>query len=638
MSVPPAPTSRLLNWFAAPVGVIMLFVLATSSCILGLVIWKAVDAQNIELTRSEVDTRNLVHSLVQHAVNTIQAVDVALDDIAESLKYRDPPPDLFHLHLMATVRKLPQLRELEVLDADGNWKYSSLPEKPQYNNSDRDYFIYHRDNSDPSIRINQPLVSRLTGRPTVILSKRITDQDGSFAGVLLADIDSAYFNDFYDAIRLGRNGGITLLRTDGIVLAHRPMEDVGRDLSNSSLVRVQLKQNSIGYFKEKSPFDGVMKYFGYERVPQYPIVIVVALSADELFANWRGELRSDLVVAAGLICAIVLMAALLVSQSRVRMKMETNLREREKRYRLLADNIADIILLFDRDGAILFASQSVHPLLGMSAESLVGRSCFDLIHRDDVGVVRAASEQLVDRMTSKTVIFRTCRQDGSIIWLESNLKIASAADSAGEIQVVSVLRDVTQRKLMEDELTALNTRLAQLATTDGLTGLSNRRTFDGFLRREYARHEQISVLLFDIDNFKGFNDTLGHQAGDKCLVDVAKILADVTQGTGGLSARYGGEEFIIVLPGVPEEHARRIADAVRLMIRSLQIVNPAAKSGYVSVSVGIASKLKTTLNELNLVGEADLALYEAKRRGRDQCVSGSSLKSEYREAALAPYT
>ena len=81
---------------------------------------------------------------------------------------------------------------------------------------------------------------------------------------------------------------------------------------------------------------------------------------------------------------------------------------------------------------------------------------------------------------------------------------------------------------MEDELTQLNRRLTQLAATDGLTGLTNRRTFDGFLRREYEACDEISVLLFDIDNFKGYNDTYGHQAGDRCLQAVAKVIGDAT--------------------------------------------------------------------------------------------------------------
>src|SRR4029450_12171411 len=122
-------------------------------------------------------------------------------------------------------------------------------------------------------------------------------------------------------------------------------------------------------------------------------------------------------------------------------------------------------------------------------------------------------------------------------------KPASEPSARARTEFLCVIRDVTERKRMEDELTQLNRRLTQLAATDGLTGLTNRRTFDGFLRREYEACEDIALLLFDIDNFKGYNDTCGHQAGDRCLQAVAQAIGDATANTSGLSARYGGEEF-----------------------------------------------------------------------------------------------
>src|SRR6202012_1568732 len=106
------------------------------------------------------------------------------------------------------------------------------------------------------------------------------------------------------------------------------------------------------------------------------------------------------------------------------------------------------------------------------------------------------------------------------------------------------------------------------------------------LRRQYAVHEVISVLLLDIDNFKGYNDTHGHQAGDECLKAVAKVIADATANTPGMSARYGGEGFVIVLPNATEDEAMRVAEAVRLTVRALGIPHSAANRGYVTVSVG----------------------------------------------------
>ena len=210
-------------------------------------------------------------------------------------------------------------------------------------------------------------------------------------------------------------------------------------------------------------------------------------------------------------------------------------------------------------------SQSVEPVLGLRPEDLLGKSCFDMIHPEDRESVRSATARLSGIDTVSTVVFRTWRADGTLAWVESKFKLAAQPNDPAQTEFLCVIRDVTERKRMEDELTQLNRRLTQLAATDGLTGLTNRRTFDGFLRREYESCDEIAVLLFDIDNFKGYNDTYGHQAGDRCLQAVAKAIGDATSNTSGLSARYGGEEFAVVLPNTtgrrrPEGRRRHSAD------------------------------------------------------------------------------
>jgi len=625
-------TSTSLGRHVAPTVIVAFFALAMSACVLGVVIWKAVDAEATTLERGQTATQNLAHSLAEHASHTIQAADISMTGIVEFLKYLTPVPERFNRCLSNIADALPQIREIGVLGPDGAWRYSSLSELPTYNNSDRDYFIYHRDTLGPALRISAPLQSRLTGRTTIVLSKRISKQDGSFGGVLVAAIDSDYFNSFYNRFQLGNGGAISLIRSDGIVLIRWPSSNVGADLSKAELFARQLKLSSVGYYKTTSPFDGVIKYIGYEEASQYPLVITVARSESELLASWWKALRTDALVGAVLLCLIVLLAALLSSQFRFRLKTERALRERETRYRLLADNIADIVILLDGRGMLLYVSPSVEPVLGLRGNDLIGKSCLDLVHCDDRERVLAATARLNAPDSTNTVAFRIARVDGSVAWVEINFKLASEWNDDEKTKFVGVLRDVTQRKTMEDELNSLNTRLAQLATTDGLTGLSNRRTFDGFLHREYSAQDTLSVLLFDIDHFKGYNDTFGHQAGDECLKAVAKAIADATSNTSGMSARYGGEEFVIILPNVPEASALRVAEAVRLTVRSLGISNPASRRGHVTLSVGVSSKTNATLDEAMLVGDADLALYEAKRLGRDQSFAASSLKHTFVES------
>jgi diguanylate cyclase (GGDEF)-like protein/PAS domain S-box-containing protein len=356
------------------------------------------------------------------------------------------------------------------------------------------------------------------------------------------------------------------------------------------------------------------------------------MSEDWLLADWRRTLRTDAIVAGVLLCMIVLLAALLSLQLRSRMKTVRALRQSEAHYRLLADNIADIIILIDARGLLRYVSRSAEPVLGLRPKDIVGKSCFDLVHPDDRESVKSATTRLDGVDSVATVVFRHYRGDGTLAWVESKFKLAAEPSDPARTEFLCVIRDVTERKRMEDELTQLNRRLTQLAATDGLTGLTNRRTFDGFLRREYEICDEIAVLLFDIDNFKGYNDTYGHQAGDRCLQAVAKAIGDATSNTSGLSARYGGEEFAVVLPNTTESAALKVAESIRLTVRALGIPNTASSRGYITISAGGAARNRSTIDEAALVGEADTALYEAKRLGRNRSILYSSLDMHYVES------
>jgi diguanylate cyclase (GGDEF)-like protein/PAS domain S-box-containing protein len=628
---PPDPGGPLRR--ITSTSLVITFALVMTACVLGVMAWKALDAKKAALASGSSDIQNLVHSLSEHASHTIQAVDIAMAGMVDLLKYRNPEPDRFNRYLADTAKTLPQLRGIGVADADGNWSYSSLPETPRHNVTDRSYFAYHRDTPDNTLRISEPSQSRLDDQSSIVLSRRVTRLDGNFGGVVVAAIDKDYFNGFYRTLHIGTDGGITLIRNDGILLTRWPLSDMGTDLSRTSLFTKHLKLSPVGYYKIISPFDGIAKYFGYEATPHYPMVVTIAMSEDWLLSGWWKGLRTDAIVAGVLLCMILMLAALLALQFRFRNKIERALREREAHYRLLANNIADIIILIDARSLLRYVSRSAEPVLGLRPKDLLGKSCFELVHPDDRESVKAATARINSLDSVSTVVFRHYRGDGTLAWVESKFKLASATSDPARTEFLCVIRDVTERKRMEDELTQLNRRLTQLAATDGLTGLTNRRTFDGFLRREYEACDEISVLLFDIDNFKGYNDTYGHQAGDRCLQAVAKAIGDATANTSGLSARYGGEEFAVVLPNTMEDAALRVAEAIRLTVRALGIPNTASSRGYITISAGVAARNRSTLDEAALVGEADTALYEAKRLGRNRSIVYSSLDLQYVESA-----
>ena len=186
---------------------------------------------------------------------------------------------------------------------------------------------------------------------------------------------------------------------------------------------------------------------------------------------------------------------------------------------------------------------------------------------------------------------------------------------------------IQQAKLHQD-LTLANQRLRRMAYLDGLTQVANRRRFEQHLDQEWRRmsREQgsLSVIMADIDCFKGFNDRYGHQAGDNCLRLVARTLSRAAKRPGDLVARYGGEEFVIVLPNTDLKGAESLAEEIRLLVRNHHILHEESTvAKVVTMSLGVASTIPhpTAQDEdgsAALVKRADNALYRAKNEGRDQ--------------------
>lgn len=166
-------------------------------------------------------------------------------------------------------------------------------------------------------------------------------------------------------------------------------------------------------------------------------------------------------------------------------------------------------------------------------------------------------------------------------------------------------------------------RLAVMATTDALTGLSNRRGFDQVIEREWQRLKRkqspMALLMIDVDWFKAYNDEHGHQAGDQALKAIGGCIGDAARRPADLSARYGGEEFVVLLPGESTEGALKIADRIQANVLSMRAAQQKGSIVTPTVSVGVASMIPNAgLNPSDLISLADSALYGAKRLGRNR--------------------
>ena len=279
------------------------------------------------------------------------------------------------------------------------------------------------------------------------------------------------------------------------------------------------------------------------------------------------------------------------------------LRERERHYRLLAENMTDLVVLHGPDGTYEWASPSVEPLLGYTPEDLIGRSPYDLFHPDEVeGLLEVSHMKLLGGEEPVTTLtHRFLHKDGRYIWLESQTRLI--LDHMGGVsRLQTTAREVTDRVEME-------AKLRRQACYDTLTGLPNR----------HALLEQIADLLLlngttegplllcvDLDRFKAVNDALGHVAADRVLQEVAGRLQALAP-PGGTAARIGGDQFALLLPA---SEAGGEASHVREALRAPLVV--ASHDLRLTVSVGVVSLRADHPRPEAVLREAEAAMYEAK--------------------------
>ena len=176
------------------------------------------------------------------------------------------------------------------------------------------------------------------------------------------------------------------------------------------------------------------------------------------------------------------------------------------------------------------------------------------------------------------------------------------------------------------DLDAANQRLEALSMTDALTGVANRRSFDAVLSAEWKRAcrsgDPLALILVDVDHFKAYNDTYGHQGGDACLRDVAGAMKQTVTRVSDLIARYGGEEFVVLLPSTSADQANQLAERLRGAVEEVGLPHRSSSAAaIVTISVGVATVIPTLdAAPADLVRGADEALYRAKREGRNRVV------------------
>lgn len=317
---------------------------------------------------------------------------------------------------------------------------------------------------------------------------------------------------------------------------------------------------------------------------------------------------------------------LIVRDITERKQAEAALASQKQFLQNVIDSIPSIIVVKDRQNRIQIANRASAALHGMTPDTMLGQR--DVEMNPNVSAAEADDSHRINQWVMETQEPYQSEQEiadvhGVSRWYQ--VLVNPFRDRAGNVNgVVGNCIDITDRKQMETELQAANEKLERLATLDGLTQIPNRRRFDEYLQQEWQRlvREQrpLSLILFDVDYFKPYNDHFGHQQGDEGLIAIAQAANQAVKRSVDLLARYGGEEFGVILPNTSRSGAENVAKAIQREVAALKLPHPKSEvNDYLTVSMGIASVVPNPEQALEeLIAAADAALYQAKRRGRNR--------------------
>ncbi len=504
---------------------------------------------------------------------------------------------------------------VSIVDRDG-MTVASSPRALAISVADQRYFKFHQERDSGATYVGEPMRDVANTEWHLHFTRRLDDEKGNFAGVVMVETDPAYFTSGYEHSRLGERGMLGLIGADGVVRALR----VGDKVSFGQRMEVPPAPARAQAQAQAHPHDGVRRFSGASELHGAALKVVAGLDEAEQMAGFERKRREILWQAAGASVALAIATGLLWLWSWQGARHRARVRRAQETYAAASAASLDAFFVMRevRDGTgaivdfnIVDANCRAEQFTGVSRERLCRTTLLRLVPmaRDNgmfADLVRVTQAGGVHEQEWENTI-----PELSARWLHQQVVPVEGG-------VVAIVRDITERKLAEE-------RMQHLAHHDTLTGLPNRIRITERLESTVAAARRdggaLLVAFIDLDGFKLVNDGLGHNAGDALLKVVAGRMAACLR-PGDTVGRFGGDEFVLMLGGAAggggaDADPAAVLESVREAV--LQPISVGGQQVQVSCSIGVAVYPNDGADAETLLMHADAAMYRAKDLGKNNC-------------------
>jgi diguanylate cyclase (GGDEF)-like protein/PAS domain S-box-containing protein len=602
-----------------------LVVAAIITLIIALATYAAAREKQHYRERATVATQNMARLLAQNVNDIFDEVDIVLRSFAFDSHERSEQgrldPAKLTAHLVQLQLLIPEVSSFRILDRQGIVRFGNgYPANVAVDLSDRDFFIRARDDPGAGLIVFGPVFGRISQEWIIVLARRLNSPDGSFAGVVYANIATASFGTILSSVALGSQGAATI-RTTELALVHRTSGTnlpVGSRQVSAQLREIVLANSRQGQYIATTALDGIERSNAYHRLERYPFYVIVGLATDDYLGGWQEHVLT-LGGLAGLAIVITCLAGLILYRC---MRV---LADQRTQFHSLIQTLPDLVWLKNPEGVYLACNPEFERYFGAREADIVGKTDDDFVAADLADDFRQKDRAAMVATTPViSAAWVTYASDGRQVMLEKT-KTAMRDAQGTLLGVLGIAHDVTARHRMAEQ-----TR--QMAYHDPLTQLPNRRLLTDRLVQTMAASKRSSchgaLMFIDLDNFKPINDAHGHEVGDLLLIEVAERLKRCLREMDTV-ARFGGDEFVVMTPELDRDRAESIVQAglVAEKIRSalsepyhLTIHNNEyqAIEHRCTASIGVALFRHLEGQPDEVVNRADAAMYAAKKAGRNQ--------------------